>query len=204
MKNKKILKSLKTKLKILKLKLKLKKIKTELKVAPEEHPVMVSEPIQNPTLKNEKTFQMLFETFSCPAVYLCPSTVLAIYATGRTTATIINFEHQSTEISCIYEGKYFSEHMVNFGSSTITDCFDRLLKERGYHFEDNLKIDLFGDLNKQTLYFPLDYQSEIERFHSSSALDKVKKNFSFYIFYFVFCFSFLFYNFFLFLKFIYF
>src|SRR5690349_23380348 len=61
----------------------------ELRVAPEEHPVLLTEPPLNPKANREKMIQIMFETFNVPAVYVSPSAELSMYASGRTTGLVV-------------------------------------------------------------------------------------------------------------------
>jgi len=74
----------------------------ELRIAPEEHPVLLTEAAMNPLANREKLVQIMFETFNVPALYLCTGSQLALYASGRTTGIVVNIGDGGTEIVPFY------------------------------------------------------------------------------------------------------
>ena len=51
---------------------------------------MLSEAPRNPKINREKTTQIMFEHFNVPSLYLAVQSVLALYASGRTTGLILD------------------------------------------------------------------------------------------------------------------
>jgi actin-related protein len=86
----------------------------ELRVAPEEHPVLISEQMLASKANRERLMQILFETFNVPCCYFCPTHTLSLYASGRTTGVVLSIGESSASAVGIYEG-YALPHSYKTG-----------------------------------------------------------------------------------------
>jgi actin len=83
----------------------------ELLVSPEDHKIMLTEPPNNPKKNREELVKLMFETFRVPKLYLGNQAVLSLFATGRTTGTVLDSGEGVTHAVPIYEG-YAIPHAI--------------------------------------------------------------------------------------------
>ncbi|KAI6646172.1 actin [Oopsacas minuta] len=126
----------------------------ELRVAPEEHPVLLTEAIFNPKANRKMTAQIMFETFNNPALYISNNQVLSLYSKGNTTGVVVDSGLDSTRIVPIYKGHVLghSVQRLGIGGREITHYFIKLLTEYGYSICCGSETELMNDMKEKLGY----------------------------------------------------
>eukprot|EP01105_Mastigella_eilhardi_P018376 TRINITY_DN4244_c0_g1_i1.p1 TRINITY_DN4244_c0_g1~~TRINITY_DN4244_c0_g1_i1.p1 ORF type:complete len:1146 (+),score=215.48 TRINITY_DN4244_c0_g1_i1:73-3510(+) len=146
----------------------------ELRVAPEEHPVIITDEPFCPAANREKLTQLLFETFNVPAAFVISNPVLALYASGRTTGIVLSIGDGVAFAVPVYEGCALAHATLSIavGGRDLTDYMMKIMTQRGYSFTTTAEREIVRDIKEKLCYVALDFEAEMKNAESSSACEK--------------------------------
>ena len=144
-------------------------------MAPEEHPVLLTDALLNvPKANREKMTQIMFETFNTPAMYVAVQAVLGLHASGRTTGVLVDSGFGLSHVVAVYEGNTLPSATLrlDFGGCDLTHHLMKALTERGYSFTSDNEFELIPDIKEKLCYVALDFEQEMQTAAQNSCLEK--------------------------------
>nr|AKM45922.1 actin [Nosema pernyi] len=148
----------------------------ELRVAPEEHPVLLTEAPLNPNQNREKMTQIMFETFNAPNFYISIQAVLSLYASGRTTGIVFDSGDGVSHVVPIYEGYSLpmAIRRLNLAGRDLTEYLQVILTERGSSFCTTAEKEIVRDIKEKLCYVSSDYEADVR---NTDLLQSISKNY---------------------------
>ena len=147
----------------------------ELRVAPEEHPVLLTESLFNPEENREKMTQIMFETFNVPAMYVETQAKLSLYASGRSTGVVVRCGNGVINAVPIHEGVMIQSGVsaLDVGGKYLTDYMIKMLEGRGYSLTTSSEREIARDIKEKMCYVALDFHEEMAKAASTRDIEKI-------------------------------
>ncbi|XP_043307523.1 actin-like [Cervus canadensis] len=141
-----------------------------LHVAPEQHPLLMTEPPLSSMSSKERLSQILFETFGVPALYLANQGVLSLYASGHTAGMTIESGEGMTYFVPIVDGcpLHQSTFHMDIAGQDLTLYLLRLLSESGHSLVSTADRECVRDLKEKNCFVALDFEKEKAEANSPS------------------------------------
>jgi len=136
----------------------------ELRIAPEEHPILLTEAPLNPKAHREKLTEIMFEIFDAPAFYAANTAVLSLYTSGRTSGIVVDCGGGVSHTVPIDDGCAVQSAIerLNVAGKDITEAMQRM---------SNCEVSMgaMTAAKEKLCYVALDYDEEMRKCASDFA-----------------------------------
>lgn len=134
----------------------------ELGVAPQEQTVLVALAPLTPKADLERLTQILFETFTVPAMAIATQAVLALFAAARTTGIVLDSGDGVTHATPIVQGQVLPDgtHRLDVAGNALTDYLGKSLAEKGIALTTTAEHAALRDMKEKLCYVALDFAAE--------------------------------------------
>jgi len=103
----------------------------KINVSPENQPLLISEPCENPKENRYHMAEILFEKYKVPSLYIASQPVLSLYSTGKSSGLVVEVGHSVSQIVPIFEGfpLYHAICKSEFGGQDLTAYLRQMLEK---------------------------------------------------------------------------
>lgn len=149
-------------------------LQAALRVAPEIQSVLLTEAPLNPKQNREKITEIMFEEINVKALFLVPSAVLSLYASGRTTGLVVDSGYGVTHTLPIFQGYAlgYACNRLDIGGLGVTFNLIKIFTERGYSFTTTRDQEIVNDIKEKLCYVAEDFEEELSAADTSSDIEK--------------------------------
>lgn len=148
----------------------------EMRVAPEEHPVLLTDKPLTPKADRERMARMMFETFSVPAMYVMMDAVLAFLASGRGTGVAVDVGYTTTHAVSIYEGHALPHGIERMcvGGRHLTDYMVKMISasRECYTPTTPSEREVVREMKEKLTYVALNFDAEMKKFQETAVGEK--------------------------------
>jgi actin-related protein len=145
-----------------------------LRVAPEEHPVYLTEVALNPKKHREKTTEIMFETFDVPCLFLGPAGDASLYSYGRTTGVVLSSGGGVTQAIPVYETHPLQHGItqLDIGGKDVTEHLIKLIDDsHNISFTTKSEREEINYIKTKCTYVAQDYEAELQNTDTSQKYD---------------------------------
>ena len=128
----------------------------DLYVAPENVPVLLTEPCLRGKANREKMIEIMFEAFNIPAMHIAYQAVLSLFASGRSTGLVLDCGDGLCQCVPIWDDrivpKVFAVEDLDLGGCDLTEYLRLMLFEHGYSFTTPSDLDIVRNIKENFCY----------------------------------------------------
>lgn len=119
-----------------------------------EHPLLISEPLLNPSEQKESITSTLFDLFDVPAVFYAKQPILSLFSTSNTSGTILESGSDITQCCFINDGNAVPNSYIryDYGGRNVSEYLQRILKYSGFSFTTSAEFRIVEKI-KEMCYF---------------------------------------------------
>lgn len=145
-----------------------------LKVAPEDHPILLTEAPLNPRKNRDQAAQIFFETFNTPAMFTSIQAILSLYASGRTTGIVLDSGDGVTHAVPVYEGFALPQAIrrSDLAGRDVTEYLQMLLRKTGVNLLSSAEKEIVRLIKEKVCYVSLDPKRDEREWRSGIGHNK--------------------------------
>jgi actin beta/gamma 1 len=150
-------------------------LRQQLRLNPEEHPVLMTEPLENPRENRERALQIMMETHQVPAYYSTYPEILSLYASGITTGMVIDSGDTLTHILPIFEcfAMTHVQSKLEVGGRQLNVYLRKLLNEANPGLVEHPLVDKdLTDIKEKWCYVAGDFDIEFQKVEHLNEAEK--------------------------------
>lgn len=134
---------------------------SELRVTPESHCFLTTQTVNSPASQQEKTLELMMETFHVHSLFLGTSQTMSLYSYGMTTGVVLDSGKDATLAVPIHEGYALGRHVTKspVAGQILTNYLGSLLKEEGYSFGTAAELTVLNRAKEELCYVRPSYSS---------------------------------------------